>query len=104
STYSPPSETYTLSLHDALPISAVGDGNDGGRSGGARGGAALLGRRDLDAALGGAVLRHGNLRRLPGRRAADRRRRRSAARRPGRDRKSTRLNSSHVAISYAVFC
>src|SRR5690625_6233109 len=27
-----------------------------------------------------------------------------AAHRPGRDRKSTRLNSSHVAISYAVFC
>src|SRR5439155_21769041 len=25
-------------------------------------------------------------------------------RRPGQDRKSTRLNSSHVAISYAVFC
>src|SRR5437660_9000421 len=24
--------------------------------------------------------------------------------RPARDRKSTRLNSSHVAISYAVFC
>src|SRR5690349_23954539 len=24
--------------------------------------------------------------------------------RPGRDRKSTRLNSSHVEISYAVFC
>src|SRR5690625_6707289 len=24
--------------------------------------------------------------------------------RPCRDRKSTRLNSSHVAISYAVFC
>src|SRR5437870_10877976 len=23
---------------------------------------------------------------------------------PGQDRKSTRLNSSHVAISYAVFC
>src|SRR5690625_6248213 len=23
---------------------------------------------------------------------------------PARDRKSTRLNSSHVAISYAVFC
>src|SRR5690625_5956942 len=23
---------------------------------------------------------------------------------PNRDRKSTRLNSSHVAISYAVFC
>src|SRR5207253_9411814 len=27
-----------------------------------------------------------------------------AARSRGRDRKSTRLNSSHVAISYAVFC
>src|SRR5207253_8258326 len=27
-----------------------------------------------------------------------------AGRRPGPDRKSTRLNSSHVAISYAVFC
>src|SRR5690625_6582093 len=26
------------------------------------------------------------------------------ARQSGRDRKSTRLNSSHVAISYAVFC
>src|SRR5256885_4400285 len=31
---------------------------------------------------------------------------RPAARRPrrGRDRKSTRLNSSHLVISYAVFC
>src|SRR5690554_7240365 len=26
------------------------------------------------------------------------------AQRPGQDRKSTRLNSSHVRISYAVFC
>src|SRR5690625_5483210 len=37
----------------------------------------------------------------------DRRDRDRAARdtgRFGRDRKSTRLNSSHVAISYAVFC
>src|SRR5690625_5695639 len=29
---------------------------------------------------------------------------RPAARAPGVDRKSTRPNSSHVAISYAVFC
>src|SRR5258708_17463345 len=29
---------------------------------------------------------------------------RSAYIRPGRDRKSTRLNSSHQIISYAVFC
>src|SRR3989442_6741604 len=28
----------------------------------------------------------------------------SALRKAGRDRKSTRLNSSHVRISYAVFC
>src|SRR5256885_8456165 len=27
-----------------------------------------------------------------------------ASARPGRDRKSTRLNSSHLVISYAVFC
>src|SRR5438067_6763451 len=30
--------------------------------------------------------------------------RQACPRRPGRDRKSTRLNSSHVSISYAVFC
>src|SRR6266704_5781345 len=28
----------------------------------------------------------------------------STSRHPARDRKSTRLNSSHVSISYAVFC
>src|SRR5256885_10560056 len=32
------------------------------------------------------------------------RRRWLANRRPMRDRKSTRLNSSHLVISYAVFC
>src|SRR5436190_11114661 len=29
---------------------------------------------------------------------------RAEDRRPGEDRKSTRLNSSHTVISYAVFC
>src|SRR6476660_10293026 len=43
--------------------------------------------------------RHGRRRR--GRRA---RRRRRPDRPEGRDRKSTRLNSSHQIISYAVFC
>src|SRR5260221_8565613 len=33
-----------------------------------------------------------------------RQRRRKKKRRPNRDRKSTRLNSSHTVISYAVFC
>src|SRR5207249_12215477 len=39
---------------------------------------------------------------LPRRRRARRWRRRTPL--PRRDRKSTRLNSSHVSISYAVFC
>src|SRR5690349_23457493 len=51
--------------------------------------------------------------RSPGRRSAEREARARAHRRralarggrgAGRDRKSTRLNSSHVEISYAVFC
>src|SRR5256885_13063373 len=63
-------EIYTLSLHDALPISAR------------RGRPSLRSR--------GAVNWTGN---------AGRRRRR-----PNPDRKSTRLNSSHLVISYAVFC
>src|SRR5438874_6330733 len=57
-------EIYTLSLHDALPISK--------RRGFAP---APAHRQDRPA--------------LPA---------------PRRDRKSTRLNSSHVEISYAVFC
>src|SRR2546422_2843358 len=58
-------EIYTLSLHDALPISP----------------------RDARA---WGVDHHGP---VPPRRA-----------RAGQDRKSTRLNSSHGYISYAVFC
>src|SRR5690349_24218629 len=40
----------------------------------------------------------------PGVRAGARPRSRARAPRSARDRKSTRLNSSHVEISYAVFC
>src|SRR3712207_9395606 len=36
--------------------------------------------------------------------AGDRREVRAGGRGDGRDRKSTRLNSSHANISYAVFC
>src|SRR3989442_10815400 len=68
-------EIYTLSLHDALPISARGRLDLRPRDDGARG------------ESGGA--REDGLARP------------SAER---RDRKSTRLNSSHVRISYAVFC
>src|SRR6266511_1344083 len=52
-------------------------------------------------AVGGGSGGHpGGRRRHPGRA----RRRDPRAADPGEDRKSTRLNSSHVKISYAVFC
>src|SRR6476620_11943566 len=60
-------EIYTLSLHDALPIS------------GRTPAAARRSRRGAPAAPRGRCRRAG-------------------------DRKSTRLNSSHANISYAVFC
>src|SRR3712207_7116899 len=72
-------EIYTLSLHDALPI--YGPGRAGVR-------AARLGHRGRgDPMLAGQV-RRGVL--APGHGHPD--------------RKSTRLNSSHANISYAVFC
>src|SRR5947207_7025710 len=52
-----------------------------------------LGAFSLGAALPLVIIAYGS-RELFGRRAAD----------VARDRKSTRLNSSHTVISYAVFC
>src|SRR5688572_31551734 len=73
-------EIYTLSLHDALPILGTGAGGRARRSRGrAAHRAGRGGRRPL-------------------------RRRPPAAGGRARDRKSTRLNSSHSQISYAVFC
>src|SRR3712207_9232974 len=83
-------EIYTLSLHDALPILKADD-DAGGR------------RRFNNAALCGRVPDHrphrGRVWVLGHRGDGD-------ANRPGAllDRKSTRLNSSHANISYAVFC
>src|SRR5436309_14630091 len=59
-------EIYTLSLHDALPISRAC-----------------------------AIISAGTIARSPAP---------TLAMKCPRDRKSTRLNSSHVKISYAVFC
>src|SRR3712207_7026899 len=73
-------EIYTLSLHDALPISTHARGHPRAASG------APLGAR-----------RPRSQPRFEGDR-----RRRDAGR--YQDRKSTRLNSSHANISYAVFC
>src|SRR5439155_18594066 len=95
-----PTGISTLSLHDALPIWLGGAGIYGRARGGrrrpfpgalpgARRGAAPHARAaapGTDAPGGGGA--------PPG---ADRRHHST-------DRKSTRLNSSHVAISYAVFC
>src|SRR2546428_7096403 len=67
-------EIYTLSLHDALPIYWA-----------------------ARARTARAPCRHPRGPRKPAR-TADR------APAPDRDRKSTRLNSSHDQISYAVFC
>src|SRR3712207_6860139 len=72
-------EIYTLSLHDALPICD------------ARGPARGRARRRCRRAAPWAA------------RAADERAR-ADARGARADRKSTRLNSSHANISYAVFC
>src|SRR5438309_3488741 len=70
-----PTEIYTLSLHDALPISRRRRTRGCGRSG-----CGLSGPTDPD-----LLLRRSHALGL-------------------RDRKSTRLNSSHSSISYAVFC
>src|SRR5690625_7388429 len=72
-----PPEIYTLSLHDALPI--LHGWVQRLPAGSLRGPGAL--GAPLPGGAGGAE--------------------EAAA---GGDRKSTRLNSSHVAISYAVFC
>src|SRR5690606_40788270 len=84
STPPPPPELYTLSLHDALPISQLLDDIGHG----------------LDAEIAGAE---------PQMLGADAQRdvlsgNSGAGARQLEDRKSTRLNSSHVKISYAVFC
>src|SRR3712207_7387278 len=83
-------EIYTLSLHDALPIF---------RPGGSAPHRQLCGPAcQADALRWGALHLYepglGAEGRLPGRMGFH----------SGRDRKSTRLNSSHANISYAVFC
>src|SRR5690606_41591240 len=91
-TGSPPTAIYTLSLHDALPIY----GNrmtyygrwtykfeEAARQGAA---AALIIHDDEGASYGWDVVKN------------------SWSGPQFEDRKSTRLNSSHVKISYAVFC
>src|SRR3712207_8126071 len=88
-------EIYTLSLHDALPIS-----HDDPQRDAARVRLLAVGRaRSARLARAHDTARQGRRRRRPVLRRA--------SRRPvpvPQDRKSTRLNSSHANISYAVFC
>src|SRR5204862_7794210 len=90
---------YTLSLHDALPISrsaagvhAVLTGNDLPHT--------LVGRSLADI----PVLCKDVVRYIGDHVAAVAAETKEQAEAALQDRKSTRLNSSHVEISYAVFC
>src|SRR3712207_9541406 len=86
-------EIYTLSLHDALPISG-GTGDRHSADGGHRGHWC-----DRHPAGAGAAVDH---RQAPD--AGEGREGDGGAAAVQADRKSTRLNSSHANISYAVFC
>src|SRR5207249_7598988 len=86
-TPSPPTQSYTLSLHDALPISFD---------------ASFLPVR-RGAAASSPLTERSRERPASTRSSVHWRQPRSASGHTT-DRKSTRLNSSHVSISYAVFC
>src|SRR5205814_9470452 len=94
----PPAPTYiyTLSLHDALPIflrrGTVGDREVVGRGIG----------HHTTGLVGEAHRRPAAA--LQGQPRADVQRPVVVPALVGQDRKSTRLNSSHLGISYAVFC
>src|SRR3712207_7724469 len=81
-------EIYTLSLHDALPIFRVKSLK------------VLAGGRPLGARRPRCIFEESRLERMPPRAPPSCKK----AGRRMRDRKSTRLNSSHANISYAVFC
>src|SRR5947207_6417895 len=97
--YTSVSSFYTLSLHDALPISGRHDLERHPRG-------VHQHARLSDAAVGDVEVSRAGPAAGGGRAARDARagedhRTRAGAR---QDRKSTRLNSSHTVISYAVFC
>src|SRR5437764_10945914 len=79
-THTPPSEIYTLSLHDALPISSLTMPPEISPYT-----TACTSRSTRKDSCGRSITAQ-------------------VITLPMRDRKSTRLNSSHRCISYAVFC
>src|SRR5437899_7075358 len=94
--YTSTPEIYTLSLHDALPISVksrhAAPLDPLARRSGTNNRQARIDWRALESRL--AQAEHGCLAPKP----------LLAVVAIDRDRKSTRLNSSHLGISYAVFC
>src|SRR3712207_8166994 len=82
-------EIYTLSLHDALPIYVAGGDDEGHRDGDDDR------RGDLPGDVDQVVRRQEGV----GLETEE-----DEQHGEHRDRKSTRLNSSHANISYAVFC
>src|SRR5205814_10012320 len=97
STAASPSGIYTLSLHDALPISILFQPLRQGRVAGSED------RRRQEGRIGRAGVADGERTdRNAGGHLHDRQQRIEPLQRL--DRKSTRLNSSHLGISYAVFC
>src|SRR5690606_39815415 len=93
-----PTSLYTLALHDALPI-----------FGSAAGAAGAVQRLELSSSSGGLGVSAG-VAGVPVQPGASQQLIAGALGQLGSDvplvgdRKSTRLNSSHVKISYAVFC
>src|SRR5689334_23980024 len=86
-----PTEIYTLSLHDALPISGTVVQIQREKDGGPVHCGGPIGRHDVEIAVSVQIteVKPRSVRLEP---------------RGQQDRKSTRLNSSHSSISYAVFC
>src|SRR5205814_10607378 len=96
----PPPTIYPLSLHDALPIYGGRQQLGGNQPVGHRGDHLTHDQRvEKRPPLPGRHLEE----RLVGQKEGDDENQHQAARQV-LDRKSTRLNSSHLGISYAVFC
>src|SRR4051812_49473095 len=74
-------EIYTLSLHDALPISSIDTIAENSKVGAPKWNGVLIPTQSASPTPSKSVNPKGMA-----------------------DRKSTRLNSSHMSISYAVFC
>src|SRR5690606_41417154 len=98
----PASQSYPLSLHDALPISYCGQNKDKVIDSRETDGAASIRRRRQCLHCGKRFTTYEHVESTT---------RLSVIKKDGsrvpydrQDRKSTRLNSSHAKISYAVFC